>query len=99
MANVCEVTVVVGEGHDTASIRAEVDAKIGIAHDRHYPYAGNRDVVYTVPEEDVDRVGEILDAAPAVMAYDVGDPVYQEEESPLEPEGAGDDGKDSRLSE
>lgn len=70
---VCELTVVVPVGWDTNKV-SKLDKQVGLKHDRHYEYAGKRDVVYYVEEAEVDKIGGILNGIKAVVAYNFNDP-------------------------
>jgi hypothetical protein len=75
-----ELTVVVNEDMTTNDIKAKIDSKIDQTHNRHYAYAGNRDVVYYVPEDRVDAVGAKLDKLKCVKNYGFGDPEDDEDD-------------------
>jgi hypothetical protein len=68
MAN-SELTVVVPTGYGDRTICDNLDSAIGYRHDRHYTYGRGRDVVYYIPEADIERVGRVLDELTFVHSY------------------------------
>lgn len=67
-----ELTVVVRKSLGEKEIQG-IGTAIGIKVDRHYVYEPNVDVVFYVPEEDIERVGKILGTLQHVIAYNFND--------------------------
>jgi hypothetical protein len=72
---ISELTVVVPAHFTTENIREIIDKPVGINHDRHYDYSKGRDVVYYVPEENIDVVEKKLDEIKQIVSYVFGDAV------------------------
>lgn len=70
---VSELLVVVPRLTSTNKIVNEIDAKIGYKHNRYYSYPPNKDVVYIIDEEDVEKVGKILDKIEFIIAFTFND--------------------------